>query len=114
MPGIHQEYLRQLADSPRPLRELAHQTPPLRDPYNAAMKALKKLRDGHMRIACLYIITQSKSSPASRRGCPVSAMMDKMRREDGVEKGPVRGTGGTELAVLLKAGRDATQRSILE
>jgi indoleamine 2,3-dioxygenase len=107
MPGKHREYLARI----RTIRELAKHTPMLQEPYDLAVRALKELRDAHMRIACLYIVTMSRSDPSRRPGCPVSAMMEKMRK---MEDGPVRGTGGTELCALLKAGRDATRRTMLK
>ncbi|KAI5119939.1 hypothetical protein M0805_002128 [Coniferiporia weirii] len=109
MPGSHREYLQYLQDSPRPLRELARQTPALREPYNAAVMALKKFRDHHIRVACLYIVTMSKTA---RYKCPVMAAMAREQKESS-ETGPARGTGGNELSTLLKAGRDATRRAIL-
>ncbi|KAJ8088095.1 hypothetical protein AAF712_013223 [Marasmius tenuissimus] len=111
MPGKHRQYLEHLENTPQSIRELAQSTPALREPYNVAVMALKKLRDMHMRIACLYIITMSRTSPVPA-ACPASKMlanMEKKRKADG----PTRGTGGTELAVLLKAGRDATKRAVL-
>ncbi|KAK1220400.1 hypothetical protein PQX77_016830 [Marasmius sp. AFHP31] len=111
MPGKHRQYLEHLENTPQSIRELAQSTPVLREPYNVAVMALKKLRDMHMRIACLYIITMSRTSPVPA-ACPASKMlanMEKKRKADG----PTRGTGGTELAVLLKAGRDATRRAVL-
>jgi indoleamine 2,3-dioxygenase len=110
MPGKHREYLTRLVAMPRSLRELALETPMLQEPYDAAVLALKKLRDSHMRIACRYIVTMSRSNPSVRPGCPVSAMLDRMQRE---QKGTIRGTGGNELCVLLKAGRDATRRTLI-
>ena len=107
MPGLHREYLEYLESSPRQLREVANQTTALREPYNAAIKALKKFRDLHIRIVCLYVIN------ASRVQCPVIAAMAK-REQSGRSNGPSRGTGGTELATLLKAGRDATNRALLD
>lgn len=35
-------------------------------------------------------------------------------QEEATRTGPSRGTGGTEIAGLLKAGRDATRRAVLE
>ncbi|CAK5263874.1 unnamed protein product [Mycena citricolor] len=104
MPGKHRDYLHCLANSPRSIRELAERTPALREPYDSAVMALKKLRDLHMRIACRYIITMSRSNPSA--ACPVAAMMDKVQKS--------RGTGGNELAALLKASRDATRRTLLK
>ncbi|KAG6851295.1 hypothetical protein H0H93_011731 [Arthromyces matolae] len=107
MPGKHREYLNFLAGTPKSIRGLAQTTPMLREPYDNTVIALKRLRDEHLKIACLYIVSMSRSS--ARAGCPVSAMMAKL--EAG---GPVRGTGGNELSVLLKAGRDATRRAVLK
>ena len=119
------------------MRSLAAQYPAqLHEPYNAAVKALKKFRDIHIQIACLYIVTQSRKAtgPAGAgagEGAGVGAgagagagggngaagsmtmmpsacpMMAKKERE------PIRGTGGNELASLLKACRNATTRALL-
>ncbi|KAG6833646.1 hypothetical protein H0H87_002842 [Tephrocybe sp. NHM501043] len=107
MPGKHREYLNFLAATPKSVRTLAQSIPMLRDPYDNAVLALKRLRDDHMKIACLYIVSMSRSG--TRNGCPVSAMMSRLEAS-----GPVRGTGGNELSVLLKAGRDATRRAVLK
>ena len=127
MPGNHQAFLALIdrSSSPSPaysvpssVRNLAAQYPAqLHEPYNAAVMALKKFRDIHIRIACLYIVTQSRKAAGAGAGtgsadamtmmpsaCP---MMAKKERE------PVRGTGGNELASLLKACRDATKRALL-
>ncbi|KAH9483962.1 Indoleamine 2,3-dioxygenase 1 [Psilocybe cubensis] len=114
MPGKHQDYLRQLSSISLTVREVARSTPALRDPYDNAVTALKRLRDQHIRIACLYIVTMSRSTPGSRAGCPASAMIERLQAARASGKGPVRGTGGNELSVLLKAGRDATRRAILK
>ncbi|PPQ98803.1 hypothetical protein CVT24_003357 [Panaeolus cyanescens] len=114
MPGKHQEYLKHLAASPTSIRELAQSTPALREPYDNAVMALKRLRDNHIRIACLYVVTMSRSTPGAKGGCPASAMIDRLRAARMAGNGPVRGTGGNELALLLKAGRDATRRAILK
>ncbi|THV07796.1 Indoleamine 2,3-dioxygenase [Dendrothele bispora CBS 962.96] len=110
MPGKHREYLEHLENLPHPVRELAQKTPALKEPYNNAVMALKKLRDLHMRIVCLYIINMSKTerlSPTS--GCPAASILAEVNRQ--AEGGPIRGTGGTSLVSLLKAGRDATTRA---
>lgn len=113
MPGKHREFLEYLAAAPRQLRDQAQETTALKEPYDAAVMALKKLRDMHMRIACLYIVTMSRSAPSDRPGCPVLAAMERQRGR-APEKGPIRGTGGTELSLLLKAARDATRRAALK
>lgn len=114
MPGRHQEYLKYLMTSPRSVRELARSTPALREPYDNAVMSLKRLRDNHIKIACLYIVTMSRTMPGARAGCPASAMMNRLHAARLAGKGPVRGTGGNELSTLLKAGRDATRRAILK
>jgi indoleamine 2,3-dioxygenase len=113
MPGKHQEYLAHLSTRSRSVRELAQTIPTLREPYDLAVTALKQLRDHHIRIACLYVVTMSRSTPGARGGCPASVMIDRLNAARASGKGPVRGTGGNELSVLLKAGRDATRRAIL-
>jgi len=112
MPGKHQDFLLHLASHRRPIRELARHTPELQKPYDSAVLALKRFRDQHMRIACLYIVSMSRSAAANQSGCPTGAMMDTLQREDGLRR-PVRGTGGNELSCLLKASRDATTRTVL-
>ena len=128
MPGNHQAFLALIdrSSSPSPacsvpssVRNLAAQYPgQLHEPYNAAVMALKRFRDIHIRIACLYIVTQSRKAAGPGPGgagsvdtmtmmpsaCP---MMAKKERE------PIRGTGGNELASLLKGCRDATTRALL-
>ncbi|KAI3619349.1 hypothetical protein WG66_012755 [Moniliophthora roreri] len=113
MPGKHRQYLEHLEATPRSIRELAQSTPMLREPYNNAVMALKRLRDSHMRIACLYVVTMSHSVPDARSGCPASQMLKRLEESRASGKGPVRGTGGNELSLLLKAGRDATRRAAL-
>ena len=113
MPGQHQEYLARLSASSPSIREVAQSTLALREPYDTAILALKRLRDSHIRIACLYVVTMSRSTPI-KAGCPASAMINRIQAARKSGKGPVRGTGGNELSVLLKAGRDATKRAALK
>ncbi|KAF7322372.1 hypothetical protein HMN09_00015100 [Mycena chlorophos] len=120
MPGKHRDYLTWISTpSARAagrvsLRELAGRTPQLREPFDNAVMALKKLRDLHMRIACLYIVTQSRTTPSAYAGCPVASMMERLQKSRAAGEGPTRGTGGNELSLLLKAGRDATRRTLLK
>ena len=113
MPGRHQEYLARLSLSSPSIRELAQSTLALREPYNMAVRALRRLRDSHIRIACLYVVTMSRSTPG-KAGCPASAMINRIQAARNCGKGPVRGTGGNQLSLLLKAGRDATKRATLK
>jgi indoleamine 2,3-dioxygenase len=112
MPGEHRDYLSYLANSSRPVRGLAQNTPAVKESYNALVSALKKLRDSHMRIACLYIVSMSRSTTIPP-GCPVFAMMRRMERQQNQE-GHSTGTGGNELSLLLKSNRDATARAVVK
>lgn len=112
MPGAHQDYLSHLANSSRPLRELAKSTPAVKESYNAAVSAIRKFRDSHIRIACLYVVSMARST-AIPVGCPVFAMMQRMERQQ-KQTGHSTGTGGNELSLLLKSNRDATTRAALK
>lgn len=112
MPGKHRDYLTFITEYPRPIREVAQSTPAVRDAYNTVVATLRKLRDSHMRIACLYVVTMSRSTTPPV-GCPMFAMAQRMERE-ALRSGPVTGTGGNHLSLLLKAGRDATARAVLK
>ncbi|KAI0273471.1 Indoleamine 2,3-dioxygenase [Gloeopeniophorella convolvens] len=106
MPGSHQAYLRDLAALPVPVRSLTRTSPLLRESYDLTVLALKRFRDMHMRMACLYIISMANTLPP---GTPEeSSERRKMQPE-----GPAKGTGGNNVASLLKAGRDATNRTLL-
>ncbi|TCD68442.1 hypothetical protein EIP91_010728 [Steccherinum ochraceum] len=106
MPGKHREYLARVGAVPRSVREVARTTPSLQEPYNEVVAALKRLRDIHIRIACLYIVNQSTKTPPTASGV---AADDVKKAADG----HARGTGGNQTTILLKAGRDATQRAML-
>ncbi|KDQ10601.1 hypothetical protein BOTBODRAFT_178074 [Botryobasidium botryosum FD-172 SS1] len=121
MPSIHQNFLQFLSATPRCVRNVARCHPSLIDPYNACVTALKQFRDAHLRVACLYVVSMSRAAP--KPGCPVGAMMLKMQAEgaltcpvtgESLKRQPVRGTGGNELSLLLKACRDATTRTLLD
>ena len=103
MPGSHRDFLDRIDDTPVAIREVATERNGLKEAYSDAMKALKRLRDIHIRVACLYVISMAKTQP------PDGFQRREARGLDGA-----RGTGGNHVASLLKAGRDATQRAILE
>ncbi|KAG9082724.1 hypothetical protein FRC06_004882 [Ceratobasidium sp. 370] len=123
MPGRHQQFLTVLGSSANPLREVVVRTPALHESYDSCIRALKGFRDAHMRIACLYVVSMSRSEAAQeaarKAGCPVAAMFDTMRQNGELPAPPVterkvvRGTGGNELSNLLKACRDATTRALV-
>ncbi|KAF9062635.1 hypothetical protein BDP27DRAFT_1481825 [Rhodocollybia butyracea] len=109
MLGKHREYLQHLEKSTFSLRDFAQRVPTLREPYNDAVTALKKLRSAHMRIATQYIIDMAQTTSPRAASRPVS---ESNEQEIDVERS-VLGTGGTQIAVLLKAGIDATTRAAL-
>jgi indoleamine 2,3-dioxygenase len=102
MPGSHRDFLDHIDDIPVTIKKLAMERSSLREAYNDTVGALKRLRDIHIRVACLYIISVARSQPP-----------DGLRRRETQGLGGARGTGGNHVASLLKAGRDATQRAIL-
>lgn len=106
MPGDHQAFLRDLAALPVPIRTLAKSSPLLRESYDMAVLALKKFRDAHMRVACLYVISMANTTPP---GTPEEGS----ERQKSQCQGPRQGTGGSHISSLLKAGRDATDRTLL-
>ncbi len=106
MPGKHRDYLTRVGAVPYSVREVARINPSLKDPYNGAVAALKRLRDIHIRIACIYVVTKTNSTP------PPQAGIISCHRQS-PEDGRARGTGGNQVSSLLKAGRDATHRAML-
>lgn len=104
MPVEHRAYLTQLQK--RNVRDIVQRTPALREHYNMTVTALKEFRDVHIRIGTLFIISQAKSTPPASMGVPEIS-------SEAME-GHAKGTGGNPVSTLLKAGRDATKRAILE
>lgn len=105
--------------------------------YNTAVVALRKFRDAHLKIACVYVVAQARkaaaeSAPAPPSTCPVGAMLARLAAEGDADllavcpisglnlqstssskSAPIRGTGGTELMTLLRSCRDATSRAVI-
>ena len=128
MPRPHREYIEHLERSPRPLRELALQTPLLREPFNATIMALKKFRglssqkcvqrpiliyifdfeDHHARIAYLYIL---KSRQYKRH--VVAAITKEQLISTHNTAASTKGTCGTEFVALLQARRNTTHRAMI-
>lgn len=131
-----------------PLRHLAattlasSPTHALPKKYDAALGALRSLRDEHMRIATLYIVSQARSKPPPEYAAlnaefvggtlePKKKEQQQLKRraeheereekkeemamkdaEEGEEKG-AKGTGGTNLVQFLKACRVNTVETLL-
>lgn len=126
---------------PTPLRHLAQTTRArskghlLPKAYDQALGSLKSLRDEHMKVATLYIITQARSKPPKeyaalnkefvghqtlveeanehddKRRKRRSSQDDEKDEEEGGEG--ARGTGGTNLVQFLKQCRLNTTETLL-
>jgi indoleamine 2,3-dioxygenase len=115
----HRNFLRHLAAAPRPLREAVTRTgnPALTDAYNAALAALRGLRDAHLRIVTVYIIGPSHRAPTFTKKGTAGEVKGCFEKEmgSGVVPPPLlRGTGGTQLIRFLKGVRDRTSEAALE
>jgi len=75
----------------------------LTEAYNAAVDALRRFRDAHLRIVALYIVGPS------HRVAPTPAAA--ATAEVGVGQGMLRGTGGTDSIRFLKSVRDRTSEA---
>ncbi|KAI0260420.1 tryptophan 2,3-dioxygenase [Gloeopeniophorella convolvens] len=113
MPRHHRNFLRHLAAVPRPLRAAVARMDDaaLTDAYNAALDALRRFRDAHMRIVAIFIVGPSRR-PAS--GVPALREDDIAEAVQGTGQGPLRGTGGTDLVRFLKGVRDRTAGTVLD
>ena len=118
MPRLHRDFLRYLAAAPRPLREAVVRTgkAPLTDAYNAALSALRGLRDAHLRIVTLYIIGPSHRAPSAShaRTLAKGAVKDCFAEKTGMSQSLLRGTGGTVLIQFLKSVRERTSEAVVE
>lgn len=77
--------------------------------YNTAVRALKHLRDAHLRIVALYIIGPARKLEAERR----ERMIVKSAEVVG-EESVVKGTGGTDAMPFLKTIRDRTKEAEIQ
>ncbi|GLB40733.1 putative indoleamine 2,3-dioxygenase [Lyophyllum shimeji] len=103
MPRNHRLFLDHLSSNPRPLRAfvMSSADAALHDAYNLAVVALKEFRDAHMIIATLYILGPARRAAKQLEACNPS------------EKGPLKGTGGTDLVRFLKGTRNRTTETII-
>lgn len=125
---------------PTPLRHLAMTTMaanpehPLPQAYDDAIRALRSLRDEHMKVAALYIVTQARSAPPKEYAELTAEFVGKTlvdkkqeeprrasgsgegegRMEDDEDEGAgAKGTGGTNLVQFLKDCRTNTIETLL-
>jgi indoleamine 2,3-dioxygenase len=151
MPSQHRAFLDRITSSTFNLRQLAvalstSSSPVAQDlvnKYNAAVGALRKFRDAHLKIACIYVVAPARKAAIEAQQtlapppptCPVGAMLARLAAEgdadllavcpisglnlNGEKKTtnsssePILGTGGTELVTLLRSCRDATTRAMI-
>ena len=110
MPRHHRSFLNHLSSNPRPLRDMVSSAgdTKLLESYNAAVLALKEFRDAHFIIVTLYIVGPARRVTAAKVRDDPAAIV----RVDG-DPGPLKGTGGTELAKFLKGVRDRTAGALI-
>jgi indoleamine 2,3-dioxygenase len=122
MPRHHRNFLRHLDAAPRPLRaEVARRCDTaLTEAYNAALDALRRFRDAHLRMVALYIVGPSRrvrgpSAPVAREeeGGGAKTCEGQTSLATGAT-GQLRGTGGTDLVRFLKGVRDRTSEAALD
>ncbi|KAG8869001.1 hypothetical protein FRC20_002356 [Serendipita sp. 405] len=121
MPRHHRAFMNHLKATKRPIRTLvslnatsgggAGTPSSLANAYDAAVLALKGLRDTHIRIATLYIINQMprKADIGPHHG-QSDAKQSPVQDDDA---GVAKGTGGSDLVPFLKGSRDDTTRTLL-
>ena len=131
MPRHHRNFLRHLSAAPRPLRAAVAciGDAALTEAYNAAVDALRRFRDAHLRIVALYIIGPSRrgahgSATSASAGKVAAAEVCAGQKSIGTGAGTgsvevavteemrlLRGTGGTGLVKFLKGVRDRTSEA---
>ncbi|KZP00377.1 Indoleamine 2,3-dioxygenase [Calocera viscosa TUFC12733] len=111
MPGPHQAFIHNLASSAHAIRPLVLGQPQqstLHTSYDAAVMALKRFRDAHIRIVTVYIVSQRAHAERAAREARGEVVVRKVG-----EKADIRGTGGTQLVPFLKETRAATLRTVV-
>jgi len=127
MPRHHRNFLRHLGAAPRPLRVAVERMgdTALTEAYNAAVDALRRFRDAHLRIVALYIVGPSHRI-APTFAAPATAAAEVCTGQLGIGNGIgtgtgtggtaavpglLRGTGGTDMVRFLKGVRDRTSEA---
>ncbi|KAI9511926.1 Indoleamine 2,3-dioxygenase [Russula earlei] len=120
MPRHHRNFLRHLGATPRPLRAAVARMGDvaLTEAYNAAVDALRRFRDVHLRIVALYIISPSHrglaSAPAAQAEAVAKVCESQTNSGMGSSTSLLLGTGGTRLVKFLKGVRDRTSEAAFE
>jgi indoleamine 2,3-dioxygenase len=109
MPQQHRSFLLHLASQPTSLRQLvascAETHPKLVASYDAALEALKRFREKHMRVVSIFIVQQARRQPSER--------IQELIGEVEAPVGELRGTGGSPLFKFLKRCRDNTTKAMI-
>ncbi|KAB5588728.1 Indoleamine 2,3-dioxygenase [Ceratobasidium theobromae] len=79
----------------------------LQNAYDSAVEALKRFRDGHIKIATLYIVNQARKAQMAKT--TVSEVNQRVELTTDV----IKGTGGTSLVPFLKECRDNTVKAMV-
>ena len=128
MPRHHRNFLRHLGAAPRPLRAAVARMDDaaLTEAYNAALDALRRFRDAHLRIVALYIVGPSHRgahasvTASTPRAQVATAAADEVAAvevcvgqksigsETGIGTGTGTGTAGTAVAPRLLRGTGGT------
>lgn len=115
MPGAHRRFLERMSRHGRlrafALREGSNPgQEKCRRAYQAAVDALTRLRNEHLKIVTRYIVVPSHASQASTARNLASASHMGAGGADGVGEDALTGTGGTALLPFLRQSRDETAR----
>jgi indoleamine 2,3-dioxygenase len=79
--------------------------------FDSSVAALKRFRDGHIKIATLYIVNQARAQKAATSVIPVQPV--EVNEEGELTTDGIKGTGGTSLVPFLKECRDNTTRAMV-
>ncbi len=79
--------------------------------YDATLAALKALRDEHMRIAALYIISQARKAKPQRAAAVTPTVAESHLPT--LKEPEFRGTGGTDLVLFLRDCRTNTTDAMI-
>jgi indoleamine 2,3-dioxygenase len=113
MPRHHRNFLNHLAATPRPLRDFVETSKdseyPILDAYNAAVIALKQLRDAHLIIVTQYIVGPARQAEPGT--LDDTRIVSEFVEGDGEDN--LKGTGGTNLMKFLKDVRNGTAGAVL-
>ncbi|GAB1526391.1 hypothetical protein RhiTH_009558 [Rhizoctonia solani] len=80
----------------------------LQSAYDSAVEALKRFRDGHIKIATLYIVNQARSAAQTS-----TSIVPELNTKGELTTDGIKGTGGTSLVPFLKECRDNTIKTMV-